>query len=286
MKVFLTGATGFTGSRVVPLLLERGHGLRCLYRSAARLAGLPYADIEWVQGNLGDPARLALAMQGCDTLANLASLGFGHAPGILQAAREAGIRRAVFISTTAIFTRLNAGSKSTRVAAENAIRDSGLAWTILRPTMIYGSPRDRNMARLIRWLRVLPVLPVFGDGKGLQQPVFVDDVARAVVDALESERAIGQAYNIAGKCPQTYNEIIDTLAAQLGRRVWKIHLPSAPAIGLLRGLERTGLRLPLKAEQIERLNEDKAFDYSAAARDFGYAPRSFAEGIREEILQP
>jgi uncharacterized protein YbjT (DUF2867 family) len=283
MNVFLTGATGFTGSRTLPLLLERGLRPRCLYRAETRIADLPRAGVEWVRGDLGDPQGLASAMQGCDALLNLASLGFGHAPGILDAAGRAGVQRALFISTTAIFTRLNARSKRLRLEAEAAIHASGLDWTILRPTMIYGSPRDRNMWRLVRWLRVLPLLPIFGDGCSLQQPVYVDDVARAAVDALLSPNTIRKCYNIAGKEPQPYNEIVDTIAARLNRRVWKLHIPARPVIALLGALGKTGLPLPIKAEQVERLNEDKAFDYAQAAADFGYAPRSFAEGIRLEI---
>jgi nucleoside-diphosphate-sugar epimerase len=283
MKVFVTGATGFTGSRTIPHLLGCGFTLRCLYRDPARIDDLPLEGIEWVPGDLADPTGLARSMQGCDALANLASLGFGHAPGILQAAHAAGIQRAVFISTTAIFTRLNARSKLVRLAAEDAVRTSGLAWTLLRPTMIYGSPRDRNMWRLVRWLRILPVLPVIGDGLHLQQPVFVDDVAWAVAAVLQNDRTVDRAYNIAGKQAQPYNQIIDTVAGLLARRVWKIHIPAAPAVALLRGLEWLRLPIPLKSEQVERLNEDKAFDYSEAAADFGYTPRSFKDGMRQEL---
>jgi nucleoside-diphosphate-sugar epimerase len=124
---------------------------------------------------------LTSALRGVDALVNIASLGFGHAESILRSAKEAGVKRGIFISTTAIFTQLNAGSKSMRLAAEEAIQASGLDYTILRPTMIYGSPRDRNMWRLIRLLRVTPIMPIFGDGESLQQPIFVDDVAQAVL---------------------------------------------------------------------------------------------------------
>src|SRR5215211_113454 len=102
-------------------------------------------------------------MQGADALINIVSLGFGHADSILRAAKEAGIQRAIFISTTAIFTQLNAKSKSIRMDAERLIKSSGLAYTILRPTMIYGSDHDRNMWRLIQFMRYSSIVPIFGD---------------------------------------------------------------------------------------------------------------------------
>lgn len=282
MRVLITGATGFTGSYVVPLLLRKHYQVRCLIRRSSETSALPFREVELVYGDLGDRSSLDDAMRGVDALVNIASLGFGHAPNIVAAA-AAGIQRGIFISTTAVHTKLNAPSRSTRLAAETTIRESGLDFTILRPTMIYGSSRDRNMCRLIHYLNRWPAIPIFGDGEHLQQPVYVGDVAAAVVRSLESESAIGQTYNISGAAPVTYNQLIDTVCRLMGRKVRKIHIPAAPVVAGLAALERLPVRLPIKAEQIQRLNEHKAFDYQAAARDFGYQPSSFAEGIRQEL---
>jgi uncharacterized protein YbjT (DUF2867 family) len=142
MKVFVTGGTGFTGSYVLPLLLKNGYEVRCLYRPGSDrsvpLRAQP--EIEWALGDISNPQALSAWMQGTDALVNIASLGFGHADSIIRATKDAGIQWAVFVSTTAIFTQLNAKSKTVRLAAENAIETSGLKYTILRPTMIYGSP--------------------------------------------------------------------------------------------------------------------------------------------------
>ncbi len=222
-------------------------------------------------------------MQGVDVLVNIASLGFGHADSIISAAKAVGIQRAVFISTTAIFTQLNASSKKVRVAAELAVETSGLKYTILRPTMIYGSPRDRNMWRLIQFMRLSPIVPIFGDGMYLQQPIFVDDVAAAVLGCLKADITIGKSYNIAGKYALTYNEVIDTIAKAMNRRVWKLRIPSKPVVGLLRLFENIRIPFPIKAEQVLRLNENKDFNYEEAGRDFGFSPRSFEEGIILEL---
>jgi len=284
MKVFVTGGTGFTGSHVVPLLLKNRYEVRCLYRPGSDRS-VPLRSqptIEWVLGDVSDPQALSASMQGTDALVNIASLGFGHADSILRAAMDAGIQRAIFVSTTAIFTQLNAQSKNVRVAAERFIETSGLQYTILRPTMIYGSPRDRNMWRLIRFMRYSSIVPVFGDGNYLQQPIYVDDVAQAILGCLQSDEAIGKCYNIAGKHPLTYNEVIDTIAKQMNRRVWKLHIPSRPIVSLLGLFERMRIPFPIKAEQVLRLNENKDFSYTEAQRDFGFSPVSFEAGIKLE----
>jgi nucleoside-diphosphate-sugar epimerase len=280
MKVFVTGATGFTGSRVVPLLLQSEYQVRCLYRPTSDRSLLPQPEIEWASGNLSDTPALTASMQGTDALVNIASLGFGHAELIVSAAKKSGIERAIFISTTAIFTQLNANSKKVRVAAELAIENSGLKYTILRPTMIYGSPRDRNMWRLIRLIRYCPVVPVFGDGNSLQQPVYVDDVAQAAANSLLRDKTICKNYNISGKHPLTYNDVIDTIARQMNKRIGKFHVSSQLVVSMLRLFERIRLPFPIKSEQVLRLNEDKAFSYADAERDFDYNPLSFEDGIK------
>jgi nucleoside-diphosphate-sugar epimerase len=287
MKVFVTGATGFTGSRVVPVLLQGGYQVRCLYRPTSDRSFLlrDQPEIEWVPGDLSDTQALTASMQGTDVLVNIASLGFGHAESIISAAKKAGIQRAVFISTTAIFTQLNANSRKVRVAAELAVENSGLKYTILRPTMIYGSSRDRNMWRLIRFMRYSPIIPVFGNGNSMQQPVHVGDVAQAVVNSIVRDQTICKNYNISGKHPLTYNEVVDTIARQMKKRIGKIHIPSRLVVPLLRLFEQMRIPFPIKAEQVLRLNEDKAFSYADAQRDFGYAPLSFEDGIKLEIKQ-
>lgn len=283
MKIFVTGATGFTGSRVVPLLLKNGYEVRCLYRASSDRSDLSSSTVEWALGDLSDTESLTSAMLGTDALVNIASLGFGHADLIVAAAKNAGIKRAIFISTTAIFTQLNAKSREIRMAAERSIESSGLDYTILRPTMIYGSSRDRNMWRLIRFMRISPIVPVFGDGKYLQQPIFVDDVAAAVLGCLKTDATIGRSYNIAGKHPLTYNEVIDAIARQMNKRVWKFHIPSKPVVSLLGFLERIRIPFPIKAEQVLRLNENKDFSYAEAKKDFGFTPLAFEEGIGMEL---
>ena len=283
MRVFVTGGTGFTGSRTIPLLLKHGYQVRCLYRPESDRSPLPQPEIEWVEGDLTDTQTLASSMRGTDALVNIASLGFGHADSILQAAQTAGLQRAIFISTIAIFTQLNATSKKVRVAAELSIEMSGLKYTILRPTMIYGSWRDRNMWRLIRFIHDSPVVPVFGNGNSLQQPIYVDDVAQAVVSCLANDRTIHKIYNIAGKDPLTYNEVIDTIARQLKKQILKIHIPFKPVVSVLGFLERLHILLPIQAEQVLRLNENKNFSSAEAQRDFGFSPLSFEEGIKLEL---
>lgn len=283
MKVFVTGATGFTGSHTVPQLIDSGYDVRCLVREDSNRSSLSHLPIDWVGGDLNDPNSLLTGMENCDALVNIASLGFGHAGNIVTSATKAGIQRCIFISTTAIFTNLNAKSKQVRLQAEELIKKSDLDFTILRPTMIYGSPRDRNIWRLIQFIRKSPLIPVLGSGSFLQQPVYVEDVARSICSALNYQATIHKCYNIAGQQALTYNEMIDTVAILLKKRIRKIHFPSKMVVDILKLLENTPIPFPIKSEQVLRLNENKNFDYGGAFSDFQYQPKSFAKGIEIEL---
>jgi nucleoside-diphosphate-sugar epimerase len=284
MRVLVTGGSGFLGRHTIPRLLAGGHDVVALARSEQASATVVGLGASAVAGDLDDAPSVDRAFAGSDAVAlvNLASLGFGHAPTIVAAAERAGLKRAVFVSTTAIFTSLNAPSKAVRTAAEQAVTGSALDWTIVRPTMIYGDPGDRNMARLLRVLRRWPVVPVPGGGKRLQQPVHVDDLSDAIVHALESAAAVGKAYDVAGPEAIPFRQVLADAGAAVGRAPRLLPIPIRPAIALLRAYERVAAAPRLKAEQLERLAEDKAFDISEARADLGYAPRAFAVGIAEE----
>lgn len=284
MRVHVTGASGFLGSSVVPRLVEQGHDVTALARSSAAAARVTALGAQPLAGDLDDPASLDAAFgdSGAEALVNLASLGFGHAPAIVAAAEEAGLKRAVFVSTTAVFTTLDAGSKAVRLAAEQAVRDSALDWTIVRPTMIYGTPADRNMARLLQLLRRSPAVPLPGGGQRLQQPVHVEDLACAIVAAVESPLAAGHAYDLAGPEPLTLREVITEAAAAVNRSPRLVTVPLAPAVTVLGLYERIATRPRITAEQLRRLGEDKAFDIDDARRDLGFNPRPFTVGIAEE----
>jgi len=292
MRLLVTGGSGFLGRRVLPAAIGRGHQVTALARSADAARTVESLGARPITGDLDDPASLdeafgsARSPSTVDALVNLASLGFGHAPDIIAATELAGIRRAVFVSTTAVSTTLPAPSKRVRLSAEAAVRASRTEWTIIRPTMIYGARGDRNISRLLTALRRTPLLPVPGGGHKLVQPVHVDDLAGVVLDAVESTVAIGRTYEVAGPLPLTLAELLRECAWAVGSGTRFVPVPLRPTIALARGYERLARLLArqprLRAEQIQRLAEDKAFDIGAAARDLGFAPRGFRAGITEQ----
>ena len=283
MRVALTGATGFTGRRVAAELVRRGHEVRALVRPPlARAAFLP-ASAHLVAGDMGDRRALDALLEDAEGFVHVASLGFGHADGVVGAVDAHGVRRSVFFSSTALFTRLLARSKGERERAEQRVRASAGAWTLLRPTLIYGDAGDRNLSRLIRFLARAPIVPLPGGGQALVQPVHVDDLGRAAVDALECERAQQREYNLPGAEASPLRTLVEHLLRVLGRRPPVLSLPLGPAALAARFWHALGLPPHVSEEQVRRLAEDKAFSYEDARRDWGYAPRGWREGLDAEV---
>jgi uncharacterized protein YbjT (DUF2867 family) len=238
--------------------------------------------VEFAEGDLHDENSLAAAMEGADNLVNVASLGFGWVDSLFAAIRRSRLRRGVFVSTTAILTKLPVRSRAHREHGEQLVKESGLDWTILRPTMIYGTAGDRNIARLISFLERSPVVPIIAPD-ARQQPVHVEDVASAVAAVVDNPRTVGQVYNLSGREPLSFESLVREAASAAGRNPLIVRVPFAPVVSLVRLYNAAVSKPRIKVEQVLRLREDKAFDHTAARDDFGFSPRSFAEGVRDEV---
>ena len=260
-----------------------GHEVRCLVREgssgASRLDPLP---LELVRGDAGDARALSLALSGMDALLHVA--GIEYVPPVVEAARRAGVGRLVVVGSTSAHSAYPFRS-GPKLGMEERVRESGLEYTIVRPTMIYGSELDKNMHRLLRFLDRSPVFPVFGSGENLWQPVYHEDCARGLYEALVQLGAVGESYDLPGAEPLTYLELVETAAGALGRKPSIVRLPLEPVRLALAAAERLRLPLPIKSEQVLRLREDKAYPYDKAAKDLGYAPRPFREGIALEVAR-
>jgi len=283
MKLLLTGGTGLLGGALLDLLLAGGHEVRSLVRAnslhASRLDPL---RVEVLRGDAGDARALSRALSGVDALLHVA--GIEYVPPVLEAVRRAKVGRLVVVGSTSVHSAY-AFRSSPKLRMEELVRESGLEYTIVRPSMIYGSELDKNMHRLLRFLDRWPVFPMFGSGENLWQPVYYEDCARGTYEALVRPAAVGKSYDLPGAKPLTYLEMVETAAGALGKKPRIVRLPLEPVRRLLAAAEALRLPFPVKSEQVLRLREDKAYPYDKARRELGYAPRPFGEGIALEVAR-
>jgi nucleoside-diphosphate-sugar epimerase len=282
MRLLVTGGTGLLGGALLSSLLAGGHEMRCLVRGESPRASRLDPRIELVRGDAGDAGDLSRALSGMDALLHVA--GIEYAPPVLEAMHRAKVERLVVVSSTSAHSAYEFRS-GPKLRMEKMVRESGLEYSIVRPTMIYGSELDNNVHRLLRFLDRSPVFPMFGSGENLWQPVYHEDCARGLYAALVRPAAVGESYDLPGAEPLTYLELIKSAAGALGRKPRIIRLPLEPVRFSLAAAEGLRLPLPIKSEQVLRLREDKAYPYDKAKRDLGYAPRPFWEGIALEVAR-
>jgi uncharacterized protein YbjT (DUF2867 family) len=283
MRILLTGATGLLGGALLGLLLAGGHETRCLVRAESpNTSRLDRQRVEILHGDAAREEDLYRALRGADALLHVA--GIEYAPPVVRAACRAGVERVLVVGSTSAHSAY-AFRSGPKLRMEELVRGSGLAWTILRPSMIYGSERDKNVHRLLRFLDRSPVFPVFGPGMNLWQPVYHEDCASGVLEALERPASVRRSYDLPGAEPLAYLDFVKTAAAALGRSPRIVRLPIEPVRLALAAAERLRLPLPFDSGQVMRLREDKAYPYERARRDLDYAPRPFGAGVALEVAR-
>jgi NADH dehydrogenase len=293
--VLVTGATGYVGRRLVPRLVESGLEVRALVRSP-ETASLP-VGVEAVRGDLTEPGTLAPACEGMATVVNLAAVtadrkappgGYDavHAEGVAAlatAARDAGVVRFVHMSGIDNVSGDPGPYLLGRRRGEQAVRESGVPWAMLRPSIMFGGADSafvKAMARLVR----APVVPVAGDGQVRIQLVWVEDVARCLETLVRDDDRLGSEYPVGGPDQLTYDEILDLIGEALGKdQVRKIHAP----MSLVR-LQASALQVlpspPVTPAALELFDADNVAAPDAIPARFGFEPRSFREYLRAQGL--
>lgn len=281
--IAVTGPLGFVASRLLPHLERAGTRVFAVVRPGRDASAITsrWPGLELRHGDLADPGTLADTFTGAASVIHLAGLAL--VPGLLPALVRAGVRGGVFVGSAGVHTRLVSSGAEAKRAGERALADSPLAYTILRPSMIYGTPRDRNMVRLLRWIERWGVVPAPLGGVTPQQPVHVDDLVQAILAALERPEAARRAYDVGGPEPVTLRDVVHHCARALGRPVRILPLPLAPAHAAAVAARRLRLPFPVSPEQVLRLTESKAVDIAPARRDLGFDPRPFPVGIEAEV---
>ena len=291
--ILVTGATGFVGSHLVPALLGAGHRVVACTRTPSHgddlVARLDPADRGRVEVRVGDvttPGRLQPALEGVDAVVHLAAIPRDFDGGatlrlvntegtraVVAAMWKAGVRRLVHLGAMGVEDDPDLHYASSKAKAEVLVGDSGLEWTILKPSLQFGEG-DGFFNIVAGLVRMSPgLVPVPGRGGARFQPIHTDDVAAVVLRALEDPSTVGQAFELGGPRYWTYREITSEVLRALGKRRLIVPMP-VPLIRLVAGAsELVHLPFPVATDQLRQLRLDNIGPLDLIPNRFGFQPR-------------
>jgi NADH dehydrogenase len=290
-RILVTGATGFLGGYLCREMHRRRLDFAVLARSPARTRwhvenGVP---VHW--GDITAKDACVSALAGRDVLIHLAAAADVSDPAVnrrvnidglqnvLRAAQDGGVKRIVFLSSTCAGRGLRDAYGDTKLEGEGLVRASGLAFSILRPTMIYGRG-SKEFDTFINTIRWSPIVPIIGTGRNVVQPVHVDDAVEAILRAVHDPKALGNTYDLAGATSISFDDFVGLVRRTLRltpRLV--VHLPVAPVLAGVRLLGRCFTHVPISVDQVMAFVQDTTVDLGPLQRDLGLVPRGLPEGL-------
>ncbi|MEO5988432.1 MAG: Gfo/Idh/MocA family oxidoreductase [Candidatus Eisenbacteria bacterium] len=298
MRILVTGAGGFIGIRLVQRLLRDGHEVVAFVRTIRGELKLPRPGLKVVRGDMTDTGSLDEAVAGCEVIVHLANataitdwakaraINVEGTRQLLQAARRAGVRRMVFTSTLSALREQRGPYGQTKLEAEVLVRESGLPFVILRPSLVYGAHGIGLVANLAAYLRGLPAVPVIGDGRIELDPIHLNDVNEIIVQCLTRDDVLGKAYDLLGPDRVTFNEFLARLSAEIGVKKPLVHLPGGPMLFAARIASKFLANPPITEDNVLGLTSPAQVDRESAVRDFKIARTSLDQGLRDVLMEP
>lgn len=251
----------------------------------------PQVQAELIAGDVTRRDSLEPAMKGMDAVVHLVAIPFErggatyesiNAQGtrnVVEAAKAAGIARILHLSALAVDSRSPYGYLRSKGKGEDAVRASGLDWTIFRPSVLVG-PEDEFANALARWLVITPLaFPLVGDGQTRFQPLWVEDLVSIMVAALQDANTVGKSYDLGGPEQLTYEAMVKRILFALHRSRALVKVPVPVMKPVVKAMELVLPKPPATTSLLDLLNVDNTTAPDSVERQFGFKPRPFREVI-------
>lgn len=242
MKILVSGGTGFIGRAITKVLLKRGESVRILTRDPAKIPKIFGSEnVEGVSGDITQPETLSKALAGIDVVIQCAQFP-GHpvenpkkghtywqvdalgTENLAKAAKAAKVKHFIYISGAGTSEEKRDPWFRAKWYAEQAVRGSGIPTTIFRPSLVYG-PEDRSLNQIIQIIKKSPIFPIFGNGKGHLQPIFVENLAEIVSSTVDYQKEEDRIFDAGGPEEMTNMEMMERIAKLIGKKVLFIPIP-------------------------------------------------------------
>ncbi|HKO01415.1 MAG TPA: NAD(P)H-binding protein [Thermoanaerobaculia bacterium] len=291
MKVLVTGGSGVIGNGVIAELLRRGHAVRLLSRHANDDAQQWPNDVEPFDGNVGDAASLHGSAAGCDAVLHIAGIASEEPPdvtfekvnvggtrNIVAEAMRGSAKRFVFVSSLGA-DRGTSDYHRSKLAAEKIVQQSALDWLIVRPGGVYG-PGDEVTSQILKLVRALPALPVIDDGEQPFQPIWFEDLGKALATAIERTDLTHRILDLAGEETTSMNDLIRRLGELTGRKTAKVPVPMPLANLAVKLGAKAGVALPTDETKLAMLADENVVTGENSLELLGVNATPLDRGLR------
>jgi NADH dehydrogenase len=295
--ILITGATGYIGRHLVARLVAQGERPRCLVRDISRAKRILPADkVELVEGATTSPDSLGAAVKGVDTIVHAAFLTADRkqstgneyektnvqgTANLIKVAKKAGVKRIIEIGGLGTKPDKPGSYMQGRYLAEKMLKESGLDWTIIQPSVLFGknAPFIKGLVDLIR---TSPVVPLIGGGKTMFQPIYVEDVVTVLIKVLQDPTGTtNRTYTIGGPAYYSFTQIIDVLLKTMHKQRIKAPAPTSLVGVGAAVMEAVLQKPPLTKAAMTLFSFDNITDLKSVERDFGFTPMSFTTYMKE-----
>jgi len=293
--IFIAGASGFVGGHLLDHLVRKGHTARCLARSESVRESLSARGAEVVIGDITTPEKIDGILRPDDFVIHLvgiisekgdATFDAIHIKGttnLVTEAKRAGVRHFFYQSALGADRNSWSGYLRSKAEAEEIVKQSGLGYTIFRPSLIIG-PWDGFTRKIMDMVKISPVLPIPGEGKARFQPVYIKDWLGCMEKVIANPGSYISTYEIGGPEHLTYRELVEKMSKAMGQ--------NRPAIVIPMGLMKFGASIfekllsspPVSSDQLKLLQEDNISDPKSIEKNFGFLPVKYEEALKEFII--
>jgi len=292
--IVITGASGFVGGHLVSHLLSAGSDISCLARSETASRSLLAKGCRVIRGDITRPETLREILHQDDFVIHLVGIIEEKGPATFQAihvqgtgdlvaeAKRAGVRHFFYQSALGADRGSWSGYLRTKAEAEEIVRQSGIPFTIFRPSLIIG-PWDGFTKKLTDMIKLSPVLPIPGEGKAKFQPVYIRDWLRCTRKVIDDPRSFTGTYDIGGPEHLTYRDIVEHLSKALGYKKPVFSIPMGFMKLSTSILERFLPSPPVTSDQLRLLEQDNIGELDALEKYFGFRPTRLEDMFREFV---
>ena len=287
--VLVTGASGLVGIHTCRELTKNGWQVRALVRDPAKAAlALGQLPVEFRVGDVRDASALRSSLNGCGAVVHLAAIAIEHktekytetntaaTERLISAARAENVQRVIFMSQNGADSRSKHPFLHSKGVAQDSIRTSGLQWTVLRPSVIFG-PEDQFVNVLGRLIRLTPkFFPLPGGGRARFQPIAVDDVARVIRLTLEKKETLQQNYDLGGPAVLSLRDMTERILVAMGTTRTLVSVPVKALRPIVRLMQRVLPNPPITSGLLDLLAIDNTVSNNALKEVFKVSPTPFA----------